>query len=341
MVTIGDPTIDTFLKIPEAHLAFQVNPERTELCIDYADKIPVDELHRMPAGNCVNAAVAAGRLGLRVAIYGVTGSDAEGRSIRTELDAEGIDTSLLAVDRSRTTNASTALVFRGERTLFVWHQRRSYRLPTLPETEWVYATSVGPPGPAVARLHRALCRQIDQRGTPLDFSPGTHQLRMGSRALAPVLRRSELLLLNREEAGELTASLPLTLKSCCELCTGWGREQSSWQTGSRAHSPMTANGSSRQASWPCLSSTARERATYGATLMAALQLGANLAEAMAWGTVQAAHVVGVFGATPGLLRRRRLQTVVREHSELVAKSSKPLMDRAHDAGALEWQRGGA
>jgi len=44
-----------------------------------------------------------------------------------------------------------------------------------------------------------------------------------------------------------------------------------------------------------------------------------LAVAMAWGTVQAAHVVGVFGATPGLLRRRRLQATVNTHPELVAK----------------------
>jgi hypothetical protein len=35
--------------------------------------------------------------------------------------------------------------------------------------------------------------------------------------------------------------------------------------------------------------------------------------------VQAAHVVGVFGATPGLLRRRRIQESVSVHPELVAR----------------------
>jgi hypothetical protein len=37
LVTIGDPTIDTFLKIHDAHLALQVQPNETQLCIDYAD----------------------------------------------------------------------------------------------------------------------------------------------------------------------------------------------------------------------------------------------------------------------------------------------------------------
>jgi sugar/nucleoside kinase (ribokinase family) len=57
---------------------------------------------------------------------------------------------------------------------------------------------------------------------------------------------------------------------------------------------------------------------YGATLMAALQLGRPLPVAMAWGAVQAAHVIGVFGATPDLLFRRRLQAAVNVHPELVA-----------------------
>jgi len=134
LITIGDPTLDTFLKIHDAHLALQVQPEQTQLCIDYADKIPVDEFHRLAGGNCVNAAVAAARLGLRVAVYGITGADPEGRSILGDLQREGVDTSLMALDRRHTTNASTAIVFRGERTLFVWHQPRSYNLPELPAT---------------------------------------------------------------------------------------------------------------------------------------------------------------------------------------------------------------
>jgi len=52
--------------------------------------------------------------------------------------------------------------------------------------------------------------------------------------------------------------------------------------------------------------------------MAALQLGRPLPVAMAWGAVQAAHVIGVFGATPDLLFRRRLQAAVNVHPELVA-----------------------
>jgi sugar/nucleoside kinase (ribokinase family) len=58
---------------------------------------------------------------------------------------------------------------------------------------------------------------------------------------------------------------------------------------------------------------------YSATLVTALQLERPLTVAMAWGTVQAAYVVTVFGATPGLLTRRRLQVEVDSHPELIAQ----------------------
>ncbi len=319
LVTIGDPTLDTFLKIHDAHLALQVQPEKTQLCIDYADKIPVDDFHRMAGGNCVNAAVAVARLGLHAAVYGVTGADPEGRSIHAELERENIDTSLMALDRRHSTNASTALVFRGERTLFVWHQPRTYHLPELPPTAWIYATSVGPLGAAVNRLHAALCCHLDHHPTRLAFSPGTHQLRMGARALAPLLRLSELLLLNRHEALELTG-VDGHPKAQLEALRRLGATTVVMTDGT--HGSYAFDGS-RFLKTGILPMPVVDRTGagdgYGATLVAALQLGRPLPVAMAWGTVQAAYVVGVYGATPGLLRRRRLQAVVSTHPELVAE----------------------
>ncbi len=320
VVTIGDPTIDTFLKIHDAHLALRVRPGQTELCINYADKIPVDEFHRLPAGNCVNAGIAAARLGLRVAVYGVTGDDPEGRSIVSDLNGEGIDTTLMAVDRKRSTNASSALVFQGERTLFVWHQPRTYRLPNLPPSAWVYSTSIGPRGAPVERLHRDLVCQLERHPARLAFSPGTHQLRMGARALSPLLRRTDLLLLNRREACELTG-VDGHPKEQLKALGALGPKVVVMTDGTRGSFALDGG-----TFWetgvlplPVIDRTGAGDG-YSATLMAAIQLGRPLPVAMAWGTVQAAYVVGVFGATPGLLGRRRIQAEVKLHPELVAEA---------------------
>lgn len=318
--TIGDPTIDTFVKIHDAHLALRVDPARTELCIDYADKIPVDQLHRIPAGNCVNAALAAARLGLRTAVYGVTGDDSDGRWVRQELEASSVDTSFMAWDQRQSTNASTALVFRGERTLFVWHQPRRYHLPALPETAWIYATSVGPRGPAVGRLHAAVLRELQKHSAArLAFSPGTHQLRMGVRALAPMLRASELLLLNRREAEELTCRRGADPRALLRALHALGPHAVVMTDGVRGSYAFDGERFMRSGilKLPVVDRTGAGD-VFGATVVSALQIGLDLATAMAWGTVQAAFVVSAVGASRGLVGRRRLQAVVREHVNLVA-----------------------
>ncbi len=319
VITIGDPAIDTFLKIHDAHLALALQPGQTQICIDYADKIPVDELHSSPGGSCVNAAVAAARLGLRVGVYGVTGADPAGDSIRSDLDGEGIDTSFMALDPSHTTNASMALVFRGERTLFVWHQPRHYHLPELPPAAWIYAASVGPRGAAVNRLHKALLCHIGPNRCRLAFSPGTHQLRMGARALSPLLKASDLLLLNRHEARQLT-HVDDQPKVLLEALKRLGPKTVVMTDGTHGSYAFDGDQYLRTGVLPVpVVDRTGAGDGYGATVMVALRLGRPLAVAMAWGTVQAAHVVGVFGATPGLLRRRRVQAAVKMHPELVAE----------------------
>jgi len=320
LLAIGDPTVDTFLKIHEAHLALQLDPSQTQLCIDYADKIPVDEYHQLAAGGCVNVAVSAARLGLRTTLYGFTGADSGGAAVRSALESEGVDLGLLAIDRARGTKASTALVFRGERTIFVWHQRRRYRLPALPEVDWVYLTSVGPPGAAVTRLHQAVCEAVGANGARLAFAPGTHQLRMGPAALAGLLRRSRVLLLNLREAGELTCRAGATVEELLSALHELGPElvvMTDGPAGSYASDRRRRLRSGILDS-PIVDSTGAGDA-YASALVAALQLGRPLAEAMAWGTVQAARCVSVFGTTPGLVRRVELEAEVAAHQELAGR----------------------
>lgn len=320
LVSIGDPTIDTFLKIHEAHLALQVDPHHTQLCIDYADKIPVDEYHRLAAGGCVNVAVSTARLGVGTAVYGMVGADPEGEAVRVALEAEGVDTRLLGVDPERGTNASTAVVFRGERTIFVWHQPRRYRLPPLPPAGWIYLASVGPPGPDVTRLHEDVCAEVDRTGARLAFSPGTHQLRMGAGALAGVLSRSAVLLLNRHEAAGLTGCPEGSVEQLMAALLALGPRMAVVTDGPRGSYASDGAGVLRAGilDAPVVDRTGAGDA-YSSALVTALLLGRPLGEAMAWGTVQASRVVGVFGATPGLLRLEDLRGEVVAHPELAGR----------------------
>jgi len=65
-LAIGDITTDAFIKLKDAHVHKGIdNPESSELCIRFGDKVPYESVDVIRAvGNSPNAAVAAARLGL-------------------------------------------------------------------------------------------------------------------------------------------------------------------------------------------------------------------------------------------------------------------------------------
>ncbi|KKS75023.1 MAG: hypothetical protein UV48_C0021G0010 [Candidatus Azambacteria bacterium GW2011_GWA2_42_9] len=77
---IGDITIDAFIKIKEARVYRDHNGEKPQLCLNFADKVPYDDVYVILAvGNSANAAVAASRLGLKSALLTNIGDDMNGR----------------------------------------------------------------------------------------------------------------------------------------------------------------------------------------------------------------------------------------------------------------------
>ena len=77
----------------------------------------VREMAANPGGAPANVAVAASRLGLRVAFAGCVGDDAFGRGLADTLRKDGVDVSALAVDRDvQTTLAVVTVDATGERS---------------------------------------------------------------------------------------------------------------------------------------------------------------------------------------------------------------------------------
>ena len=76
-----------------------------------ADSRTVTEhLERAGGGVSATAAVAAARLGGNVAFAGVVGDDAEGKEIIANLDAEGINTDLVVIDKESKSATSVVIV---------------------------------------------------------------------------------------------------------------------------------------------------------------------------------------------------------------------------------------
>ena len=69
IISIGESLRDVFYMIKEDGESVLLDKERNRLCFEYAEKIAVSKVIKVPAaGNASNASVGASRLGLKSAL---------------------------------------------------------------------------------------------------------------------------------------------------------------------------------------------------------------------------------------------------------------------------------
>ncbi|MBP7133704.1 carbohydrate kinase family protein [Patescibacteria group bacterium] len=315
-IAIGDCVIDSFLQIEEASVACQLKREACQLCLPYGEKIPLAGIVRVAgAGNASNVAVGAARLGLQSHLYSVVGHDQLGQEIHSTWAREGVHTDLIQIDKVHPTNAHTVLTFQGERTILIYHEPRSYTLPKLPPVRWIYYTSLGHNHERVEQQLLAYLKQHPE--TNLLFQPGTFQLRRGGEALAPVIAKSTIIAVNKEEAQRI---LGIKTDSISTLLKGFHTLGSKivvitdGKNGSYASDGTT--------SWFCPIFPGQSIEATGAGdsytlgfLYAYDQTG-SVPEAMRAGTGESWSVVQFIGPHAGLLTARRLKQVLKTYEHL-------------------------
>lgn len=315
IISIGDPTIDTFLLIHDIEIK-RIKGEQKAI-INWGDKLPVDEFYRTVAGNAANNAVGSSRLGLKTAYYCVVGKDNGGREIAHKMNKEKVAHDYLVMDEKHPTNASTVLSYQGERTIFVYHEHRKFKLPKFASAKWIYLTSMGL---GFEKIYQDLANYLDATGAKLAFNPGTFQLRKGPKFNKLMLERTEVLSLNKEEAQswvgdyddpeELCKRLRKLGPKCVVLTDG--------RRGAYSHSD---EGYFYITEFP----GPRVEATgagdgFTTAYVAALGNGKTHFEALRWGPVNAGSVVMKIGPQEGLLTRNQIEAKLSK-----MKSYKPLV----------------
>lgn len=309
LISFGDATLDVFLQLNEedADVKCVIKEQECQLCLDYADKIPVESVVKIPgAGNASNNTVGSARLGMRAGIAGILGEDEVGRSIHAHWKKEGVDTRFVSFDKKRGTNYSTVLNYRGERTILVFHEKRDYRFPAgLPKARWVYYTSLGK---GSEKMHRPLLSYVKRTGAKLCFQPGTFQLKLGAEAIRPIIAASTFTVMNKEEAervvGNETRSMAVLLKRLkamgCGIAVITDGPNGSYVYDGRRMLKLGIF------DVPVIERTGCGDA-FATAFLAALHHGKDLAEAMRWGTANSASVISYIGPQRGLLKVREMK----------------------------------
>lgn len=317
VIAIGDTTEDIFLQMTDASLQCDIDGKNCRLCFDYAEKIGVDQKTVVPAvGNAANHAVGTARLGLRAALYTIVGDDDDGHKAKSILAANNVDTQYVVFDSEHGTNLSVVINFKTERTIFVYHEPREYALPALAPTQWIYLTSAS--GGGVAALHQQVEQYLAQNpDVKLAFNPGTYQIKLGLDGLMPLLKRTELLFLNREESARVLGVETTDVKELIKKFHEIGVKYMVLTDGPAGSYASDGTTIWQQAIYPepVVERTGAGDA-YGSGVLSALVKGVPMPDAMSWGNANATSVVGYIGAREGLLQEETLQKLMAQHPNI-------------------------
>ncbi|MBI4157227.1 carbohydrate kinase family protein [Candidatus Woesebacteria bacterium] len=306
LLTVGDASVDTFLTPAESEALCRIDTKECLIAFSYGDKIPVRSLEFSVGGNAANNAVGVKRLGINVGLVLTLGDDLVGNTIVEKLREEEVDLTYVIQQPETSSNYSTIINYSGERTILTYHAPRSYEFPVaLPVTEWVYLTSMGE---TFRPFYNHFAAWIKKNPTiKLAFNPGTWQVKAPIDQIQDILSSTHLIFVNREEAEKLTNFGPSQDKEKDLLLavSKLGPKISVVTDGPKGAFVYDLN-SQKFFKIGILPVDAYERTgagdAFGSGVLAGLIKGKSLEEALIWGTVNSASVIGYVGPQRGLLK---------------------------------------
>src|SRR3989344_455285 len=270
---------------------------------------------RYEAVGCVAANVAHGlhRLGHAAACYSKIGQDEMGRWILDAFKQEKVPTDLLSADPVAKTDLSAIIVLTQSSDLTIFHNRdANEKLEIIDEkfahTEWVFLSALN--GEWKTNMQKLLALK-ETYGFLLAFNPGQHNIKEDASFMLQMLVHADVLLLNKDEAIELTMQTHKELDAehlndemfLLEALSRAGAKTIGMTDGKRG--AWSFDGTEY---WYCpihtlkgVVDTTGAGDAFGSGFFAALLNGKPIESALRYGMANSGSVVGAYGAIDGLL----------------------------------------
>lgn len=175
---------------------------------EYGAKIKVESVERFFGGGANNAAVCLSRLGFKTALLGAVGEDLSGKEMIKNLVSHGIDTRLVKVIKKGETgftfvaktksNEHVAFVYRGANSLL---EVSKIEAQMLHYSKWLYVASLS------GEWEKVLDKIFAVKDALVAWNPGNSQLSAGAGHLHKYLKKTAVLMVNKDEAIELAISI--------------------------------------------------------------------------------------------------------------------------------------
>lgn len=312
ILAIGDMVTDNFIKLFDEKAEIIKKGDENLLAMEFGTKIPFNYSVVVEAvGNAANAAVAFARLGLNSGLVSNVGSDDYGRDMIAKLDKENVLSHFVKIHHGKKSNYHFVLWYKEERTILIKHEEYDYRWVHLNAHEtprWVYFSSISEHS---LEYHEEVMDWLEKNDqVKLAFQPGTFQLQFGPEKLKKVYERTEVLILNREEAVIVGKGNHEDINNLFDTLHKLGPKIVVITDG--PNGAYVSDGT-RRLKMPLYPDIAPPFDRTGAgdafasTFLAALAQGEDIEGAMMWAPINSMNVVQKIGAQEGLLTKRELQ----------------------------------
>lgn len=311
ILCIGDIFTDVFIELLESEARIDTDKDGSErLSLPFGTKPPYKEATPVHSvGPSPNAAVACARLGMRVGLMSWLGNDQVGKDSLNYLSREQIDTAPMIIDKSLLSNTYYVLRYGADRTILVKNEAYTYKWrkpPTKPD--WIYLSLLS--GTSWT-LHEELTTYLEKNPEiKFAFQPGTFHFKWGAQKLKRIYARAEIVVMNREEAVDVTGKSYDDLAALAQALHDLGPKYVVITDGSHG---SYASHAGRMVSIPNYPDPAPPLDRTGAgdafasTIVAAMALGHSFEDALLWAPINSMSVVQKLGAQAGLLGQRAIK----------------------------------
>jgi sugar/nucleoside kinase (ribokinase family) len=313
VISVGDIVTDVFIKLLDSQ-AKVINDEHGQrwLSMIFGTKLPYDTVETIKGvGNASNAAVAFARLGLNSAFVTNVGDDQIGRDMIDSLHANKVDSRFVRINPDKVSNVHYVLRYDVERTILIKHEAYDYHWPHLRPNEvpnWIYFSSISE---HALNYHDQIADWLDEYpDVKLAFQPGTFQIEAGVERLKRIYARTNVLIVNREEAVNITGGDYNNYHDLLKKMHDLGAKIAVITDGPNGAVASDQRDILKMPLYPDPAPPVDRTGAgdaFASTFVAALIKGNTIAGALQWAPINSMSVLQKVGAQAGLLNEHELE----------------------------------
>ena len=320
VVNIGDIVTDAFIKLLDDQAVTYENEQGKWIAMPFGTKIPFDHAEIIEAvGNAANSAVAFARLGLHSSFVTNVGADDHGRDMIKALDKSGVDSRFVRINPGKKSNYHYVLWYKEERTILIKHEEYDYQWPHLTQAEtpkWVYFSSISE---HAIEYHDQVADWLEKNPeVKMAFQPGTFQIAAGTERLKRIYERTEVIVLNREEAVLVGKGDYKDLHDLFNKMHALGPKIVVITDGPNGAYASDGENRFQMPLYPDPAPPVDRTGagdSFASTFVAALIKGNTIEGALQWAPINSMSVVQAVGAQAGLLSEKKLEEYLRDSPE--------------------------